>query len=409
MKFSKHFFHLKGKKAENIVHELALKTFLTDWCYLNPKLPDGKELCDLLVVFENIAIIWAIKDLKLDAQGQYKRAEVEKNLRQLSGARRQLFDLKTRVELQNPRRGKESFDPKITIISEVYLISVLLGEGEEIFPGVENVKNYTAHVFTKDSTQIILNELDTISDFCKYLRDKEAFFKEGKGLTISGGEEELLAWYIWHGRSFKDFDKADFILITEGIWERVQNEPAYKAKRTEDRISYFWDSIIDKVHDRLYGNVSDYEKVARELARPSRFERRCLSKAFLNAAVRAHNDISAPIFRRMMQSNGVTYCFLFLNDPEPRKHRQAMLSATCYIARGQFPENKKVIGIATEKKEPGHSYDFCLFETENWTQKDQKKSEELQRETGIFTNPIVTPFHEDEYPKLKKNLDEKLR
>jgi hypothetical protein len=55
---------------------------------LNPRLLDGKELCDLLVVFNDVAIIRQLKDLKLQEDGQYKRAEVEKNLRQLAGARK---------------------------------------------------------------------------------------------------------------------------------------------------------------------------------------------------------------------------------------------------------------------------------------------------------------------------------
>ena len=72
--FSKDFFYIKGKKAETVVHELATKSFLIDWCFLNPKLPNGKELCDLLIVFDDIAIIWQIKDLKLDKSGKYKKA-----------------------------------------------------------------------------------------------------------------------------------------------------------------------------------------------------------------------------------------------------------------------------------------------------------------------------------------------
>jgi hypothetical protein len=88
---SKHYFREKGARAEGVIHNLATKTFLTDWCYPNPKKPDGKELCDLLVVFDDTAIIWQIKDLKTDENGRYKKAEVEKNLRQLSGARRSLF------------------------------------------------------------------------------------------------------------------------------------------------------------------------------------------------------------------------------------------------------------------------------------------------------------------------------
>ena len=67
----KHYFQLKGKDAESILHELAEGTFLTDWCYPNPILPSGKELCDLLVVFDNTAIIWQLKDTKLDKYGTH--------------------------------------------------------------------------------------------------------------------------------------------------------------------------------------------------------------------------------------------------------------------------------------------------------------------------------------------------
>jgi hypothetical protein len=45
----RHGFRLKGEFAERIVHELAGASFFTDWCYRNPKLADGKELCDLLI------------------------------------------------------------------------------------------------------------------------------------------------------------------------------------------------------------------------------------------------------------------------------------------------------------------------------------------------------------------------
>jgi len=81
MEFSKKRFNLKGKNSEKLVHDLALKTFLTDWCYLNPTLPSGKELCDLLVVYDEVALIWQIKDLKLDEEGRYRNREVIRNLK----------------------------------------------------------------------------------------------------------------------------------------------------------------------------------------------------------------------------------------------------------------------------------------------------------------------------------------
>lgn len=388
---SKDYFHLKGREAEQLVQDLALKTFLIDWCYLNPRLPDGKELCDLLVMFDNIAIIWGVKDLKLDETGKYKKSEIEKNLRQISGARRQLFELKTKIELENPRRGKELFDP--ATISEIYLISVLMGEEQDLFRFIERVKNYTVHVFTQGFTGIILDELDTISDFCEYLHDKEDFInKQSQKISIYGGEEELLTYYLMNNRSFERLRKFTNILFLEGgSWKHFQKKPEYKAKKLQDEISYIWDNIINTIHT----GGSEYEEVARELARPNRFERRMLSKAFFNAHVKAQNRTGW--FSRRLPSERVTYCFAFLDDKYPMEYRKSLLRTICWIARGKFQNNRKVIGIATEKTiMPECSYDIFLIDKTNWTDEDQKEADKLQKIMPLCGPPHE--FHEYEYP-----------
>lgn len=393
MKNNGNYFQLKGKNAEKIVQDLAIKTFLTDWSYPNPMIHPGKELCDLLVVFDDIAIIWQIKDLKLDSEGRYKKAEVDKNLRQIVGARRQLFDLKTKIELSNSRRGREIFNPKS--IKNIYLISVLMGDGEEYYSGLEDVKGHEVHIFTREFTEICLNELDTISDFCKYLEAKEKFFAK-RSVIVAGGEKELLATYLRKGRSFKTYEEADKIFIDGDIWKGLLKDPRYIKKKELDKASYGWDSIINRINE----GSSQYEIVARELARPNRFERRYLSKVFMDAYAHSHEDKSgANLFRRIMPTDGITYCFLFMDDPEPRNRRKNMLLAICYYARGKFPQNKKVIGIATEKKiRPQCSYDYVLLEKPLWTEKDKQTMQKLQKELGLFVNPIIARASEDEYP-----------
>ena len=387
------YFEMKGKNAETIVHDLALKTFLTDWCYLNPKLPDGKELCDLLVVFDDITIIWQIKDLKLDENGRYKQAEVEKNLRQLSGARRQLFDLKAPIELENPRRGKEQFDP--SKIKEVFLISVLLGEPEDATPFIQDIKDKTAHVFTKRFTPLILSELDTISDFCDYLRKKERLVKQVQQIIILGGEEELLAIYLKNNHGFGTLETANVATIAEGHWEGVTKNPQYLAKKKSDEISYGWDNIIDRVHE----GSPKYELVARELARPNRFTRRYLSNTYLEAYIAATKDREHDIYRRLLQAKGMTYCFIFADDPEPRARRKNILEKTCFAARGKIPENPMVIGIATEKTlNETCTYDFCILNLPTWESKHQEAFERIQKEAGIWVNPDMRQVHETEYP-----------
>lgn len=386
-------FGLKGKQAEDFIYELAKKSFLVDWCYKNPKTPDGKEICDLLVVYDNIAIIWQIKDLKLDENGKYKKSEVNKNLRQLFGAKRNLFELKRPIELENSRRGKEIFDP--SIISKIHLISALLGEGEEYFPFIEVDKKNVIHVFTREFTKIALNELDTIRDFIDYLKEKEKLVSFVKEIKLFGGEKELLAFYLSNERNFEKFKGTDCLIINEGCWEDLCEKPEYLRKKHEDTVSYVWDSIIN----RAYTCGAGYERTARELARQTRFERRILSKAFLDAHILAHKSEYNNTFRRFLDHEGTTYCFMFLDDPEPRERRKSLLAAFCFIARGIYKDNKKVIGIATEMKiRPICSYDFCLLEIPEWNEKEQKEMERLQKETGICTNISRKSVHEDEYP-----------
>jgi len=393
------YFFLKGQNAEKAVQNLAERTFLTDWCYPNPKLPNGKELCDLLVVFDSMAIIWEIKDLKLGKNGKYKKSEVEENLRHLAGARRQLFDLRTPIELKNPRRGKELFDP--SQITETYLVSVLVGEDEEEYCRIyEEIKNRPAHVFNRTFTQIILRELDSISDFCEYLRKKEALMATDRKLFISGGEEELLAFYLKNAHSFETIQEANVAFFDGTLWEHLQNLPEYKAKKKADEISYVWDSIIDRAHE----GSSQYEIIARELARTNRFERRCLSKAFYEAQLRAHKDETHNLYRRYVAGEEVTYCFLFMDEPEPRHKRIRDLKAMVILARGLFPNNKKVVGIATGKKMRSEcSYDFWFLEKPNWTDDDRKILEDVREKFAILKNPVLVKYNEEEYPTSDKS------
>ncbi len=393
MSRSRHHFNRKGKKAESFVHELALKTFLTDWCFLNPSLPNKKELCDLLVVFDNVAIIWQIKNVKPTERGQNSKSEVRKNLRQLSGARRQLFNLKTPIKLRNPRRTAETFDPNA--ITEVYLISVLLGYRPDFFPFVEPIGGFTAHVFTREFLQVVLSELDTIADFTNYLRAKESFIVNKEFLTIMGGEEELLAIYLKNNRSFGEITNASFVHIEKGFWNEYRTSLEYQSKKQEDQISYAWDGLINKAHE----GSKRYEVVARELARPTRFERRVLAKRFVDDQLTAHNDEIHHLYRAAFQGQCATYCFLYCDQHISPDNRKLMLKAICYVVRGKMPQNNKVIGIATEKKfAPSCSYDFCLLVLPVWTSENQRQMEILQKQFGIFETPVMKVVQETEYP-----------
>lgn len=390
---SKHYFSIKGTSAEVALHELAEKTFLTDWCYLKPVLPNGNELCDLLIVFDDIAIIWQVKNTKLQNDNFLKKSDVEKNLKQLSGARRQLFELQTQITLKNLRRGTEIFDP--TVIREIYLISAFFGEPPEGLALDEMIKGSLAHVFTQRFTEIVLNELDTISDFCEYIRAKESLFREEKELTLIGGEENLLVYYLRNNRSFEEFKKHSHIVLEGDFWDDLKRHPQYIAKKKADKISYAWDGMIGRAHT---GDNLKYERIARELARPNRVERRFLSKGFMGAQMIAHE--SNRTFRRFVSTDKVVYCFLFQDDPEPRNKRKSHLAAMCHVARSKN-KNRKIIGIATEKKiRPACSYDFAFFEIQDWSADDQRLLGEIEKQGDILRNPKKSVVREEEYPNI---------
>ncbi|MEN6384484.1 MAG: hypothetical protein ABFD79_04735 [Phycisphaerales bacterium] len=396
----RHYFKLKGSKAEDILNELAERSFLTDWCYANPSLPDGKELCDLLIIFDNTAIIWQIKDVQLK-DGQIKESDFRKNISQLSGAYRQLFELKTHILLNNPRRGNELFDSQK--IEQIYLIAGFFGESPFFVKTMFKVIEKHVHVFTRRFTETILNELDTISDFTKYLHDKEELHKSANSIIIQGGEEEILGHYILNDKTFNCLNAVKpFTLYVEGgQWKQLQQRSEYKAKKKEDFISYYWDYLINICHT---GDNSEYEIIAREMARSNRFERRIFSQQFIEANKLAHSKQAGIAYRRVSPSQkGITYCFLFygnsVNESE-RNVRKKMLSIFCYITRGKIQENNKVVGIATDQYfNSKAAFDYCLIDIENWSDEDEELMKKNIKETGIFSGMQQKFQQYTEYPQ----------
>jgi hypothetical protein len=100
--------------SERYLSKLAKRSFLSLWSYSGiyrdqgkkGKNSDGKEICDLLVVFGDHLIIFSDKDcefpntgdLDLDWSRWYRRA-IEKSANQIWGAERWLLDYPNRVYL----------------------------------------------------------------------------------------------------------------------------------------------------------------------------------------------------------------------------------------------------------------------------------------------------------------------
>ncbi|MBK7141483.1 MAG: hypothetical protein IPH75_05345 [bacterium] len=272
-------FEFKGKRAESVVNELAFRSFLSEWCFPNPRWEDGKEICDLLVAFDRILIIFQVKVIAHSGKDQrYRREAIEKPTQQVLGAERLMRKKGRTPPLTAASGAKEAIE--ISAFDRIYLVVVTLGDGNVGLPTVQVLKGRVVHTFDR-SFALILSELDTIADFVRYLGAKEEMLGP-RELTISGREEDLLADYVQHGKSLAHLTNVGAIQYPVGFAEGLFQDAKYLSKKEADNASYLWDHFIE-----LGKSDPDpiYRHVVRELSRLDRVQRRAVSAAFISASL----------------------------------------------------------------------------------------------------------------------------
>jgi hypothetical protein len=200
--------------AERYLQRLCGRTFLSLWSYpgvyrdqgqtANSK--EGKEVCDLLVVFENHVIIFSDKDCKFPDTGnitldwsRWYRKAVLRSADQVWGAERwikshpdrlfldractrrfpiQLPDLSNarfhRVVVAHDasRRCRELLGGSGSLMIVPRIIESMHYEGDDVHPfhiGQVDPARGFVHVLDDTSLNVLLVNLDTISDFVSYL------------------------------------------------------------------------------------------------------------------------------------------------------------------------------------------------------------------------------------------------
>jgi hypothetical protein len=392
-------------EAEAIVFRVCRNSFLSLWSYSNPrKEPNGKELCDVLVVCEPDVIIFSVKEIKLGDGGRpeidaerWRRRAIEESTKQVCGAER-ILKKACNVITHDSSLGVAL--PNATEI-KIHRIAVALGGKRQVSLPFGDFGKGFIHVMDEVSFLTMLNELDTITDFVAYLASKEAFCQSQTNVRFDGPEENLLAAYLHAGRKFPT--NYDAVVIGDGLWELITGKEEYKAKQAANEDSYIWDRLIEQfAQDFLGGQLefapgaSETERAIRQMAREDRFSRRILGKGF-----KEFMDNSQTILSRMMKSpSGVVYVFLALPHGTPRKARVAELGNRCFVARGLNQQATHVVGIATERYEKGKGFslDLCNVFMPTWSARDQEQMEAMQKDLGYFTSPKLTRDSEDEYP-----------
>jgi hypothetical protein len=444
-------------KSEGVTHsekyliELCNNSFLSLWSYPNVFRNRNKELTDVIVVFDNHILVFSDKaceyptigDAKLNWRKWFKKS-VLKSAEQLWGAERWLKLYPDRV--YTDRMASQKLPIEIQENAIIHLIAVakgvakpckkyfnggsgsliiksdIVGSAAHIDPfvvGDINPNETFIHVFDDTTLDIILQTLDTISDFTQYLSRKEELFRIRKLNLLATGEEDLLPFYLArmkNGRHDFVFDHDGPLCIDEGEWIKFNQNPRRIGQVMEDSVSYFWDALIERFsHNALNatqyrisdGGFSDSEKILRFFASEPRHRRRLLSATLIHLIENTPKNVYGCRYIKPDERNGAHYAFVVfpnvqnLSEELYLQIRVHYLTACCMVFKLVNPEVQNIVGYATMPGLKGSdvSEDVIYLDCNEWNDELQEQALEYQKQYKILLDPKPYDIYQSEFPK----------
>lgn len=435
--------------TERMLAEFCERSFLKLWIYPNPYKDDGHELCDLLAVFSNYVFIFFDRKNELpEASGKdpnvlwerWKRNVIDRQVKTAHGAERYIRNggpIFLDAKRLNP--FPLSFDREKSIIHKVIVAHGAKEACERASPQniygslaityagrnsgptesfhIEIDKRNPVHILDSHNMPILLQELDTVNDFSAYLDEKIRAVAALDYLSYCG-EEDLLSHYLLNYDAVKKRyiigpknDQVNYVMVGEGGWSDFIKTDIYKYTKEENRISYFWDDLIQRTcQNRLDGTLGGNtdimceQSAIYEMVKEPRFMRRSLAKEMLNAVERFRDSGSFTRQVTFLPSfvPNVAYVLLqfwgpdtFRRQPDYREKRQALLEIACGAAKNKFPHLGKVIGIGIDApKFAGgtNAEDFILMPCEIWPDEMRLHYEEKNKDWNFFNTSKLRQF-----------------
>lgn len=374
-------------KSEKFVADLCNMSFLPFWSFPSPIGKKGKELCDLLVVCENIIIIISVKDITIskheDETIVYERwvkKAILESVSQIYGAERFLRN-EDIVELKNSTH-KIKLPPKEKRV--IYRIAIAFGSKPHFPLPMGHFEGGYVSVFDEKSTVTILKELDTLTDFTRYLDAKQKF-SENNTIMLPN-EIDFLALYLQTGLVFEV--QENIVLAGDNLWDDYVKSEEYRKWKTDIEISYVWDIMIQSFFlNNVKPEISnqkrdDLERAIRLINLEPRINR-------IELGLILENMLKSGVKARMLNPFGDakhTYVFMPLNDKNWNL-KEAELGLRCIIARAEFPTAEKIIGIAIGKVSNEEiTFDVHYLDIPEIDENFIKNAESIKNELGFFKN-----------------------
>ena len=264
--------------TERLLAQLCEKSFLKLWSYPNPFKDDGKELCDLLAIFENQIFIFfdrennSLENENTDTLTNWKRWKKKVIDAQIKTARGAERYIQSERKIYLDPQLNALFPIKIDYTADLTIHKVIIAHGakeacekfsiDNVFGSLgmfyaSDVSEFAApfmlnmdkenpvHVFDSHNLPLIFEELDTVHDFSSFLNEKSRAI-QSLDLLCYCGEEDLLAHYFMN---FDEAKKAHYIgsieqdynalMIEEGSWAGFIKREEYIERKKLDADSYF--------------------------------------------------------------------------------------------------------------------------------------------------------------------------
>ena len=445
--------------SEKRLAALAQAAFLKLWSYPNlytneskgPK-GDGKEFCDLTVIFGNRILLFSDKHVNFSSDKPieiawprwYRRAIVN-SAKQLMGAESWIRRFPDRLFLDRACSTPVPLDLSATAPFHVHKIVIANGASRAVsenfkkefsslpvyggdqsrankyppFATLQPFKDRTyIHIFDEITIGIVLRELDTIADFIDYLDARERLATVSGGTLHAAGEEDLLAIFM-RAREFPTLPNIDIVYFRYGVWGDFIRSLEYKIRTEANRISYKWDELIEYftqfiLSDRNIspfedafplGSIAYQEQAIRRMAAEGRMRRRQLGQWLIEGASIARE---LPQFARSLaflgdenkpkrgytlyfqkQTRGQTY-----NDY--RRNRVAMLHGHMMQCKIIYPDVTSITGICSEgsddPKNPG-TQDLMIIDFNSWDPADEAAARRELKLLQISSDPSALVRH----------------
>lgn len=415
-------------KEEEFLNELGEKSFLRFWSWANlfrnqgqsNGKGDGKEICDLTVIFDNDILLFSDKKVEFNnnkpidiAWSRWTKKAIKASVQQVEGAKRWITNYPNRIFIDSECTKRIPINlPEISKIRFHHIV-VCHGVEEELAKrnaessfsfnnklvandhweastcepfiiGKVSESEDFCHVFSEATIKLILEEFDTATDLIEYLTQRELLLNNKVHIKVKSESDIVQLYYEnFDERKLKNLIlnapelKEKLVEIDKGGISKLHSNPVYIAKKISDQESYFWDSLIESFSYHILNGTTEFsnwimpseiEPSLRLIAKCGRFERRVLSQSFFEFYEKAEPKKRGT--RVIFDPINIGQAFVFLLLPfdssfssikEYREIRRQMIEDYCVINKRNAPHITRFIGIAAKTRDAGQTLDKSFF------------------------------------------------